>query len=753
VEDHGVVEVWSVAGPALLATLGELVEPVVSAARSPLAFSPDNRLLAHGGVFGTAVRVWDLKSGELAHELWGLLTLPEEIVFDGLGQKLAANDGGTTCLWHLSPARVQLRPVEGELVLAAISPSGRHVALGVEGCEGAVIPIDSGPVRADEDRPDFAALPARACPVFRGDGQDLIAAAFGADDTVLAGIDRDGIVHVWDLQDAEELFHMDLALESKYRYDSDVAACFAPDGRLLAVVVDDYLSTYDWRNEDEVASGSVRGLAWPELRWTPDGRFVGLLLHDSAEALDVEEGELLEEDDALQATESAYGVAGDLALARAFVSLDQSGGRGVRRPDYYDDSVTVSALDGSAEVYWPAESPLLDVRFVGLGERLVAVTVAGVVAVLEPVGIGRAKSVPAPASYLPAAESACDESEDAVEPSPQVRQPDSYVFTFQQLEELIAERSAREPEEPHEAEDDALRVAEELGIDLTAPRVEPTAPPRGIAIPAPAPVAPPTLASLLTASGLKFREEGGAPVLRFSATRTERVELQVREFAGGLLGLYAALPPVRRHKDQAYRSLLEASFQASYAKAFRHDSGALVLAAEVPLAALSPESFTGLCTGLAALGDVNKDDLTAAGLKRPLYLCSLHLGQHLSLDQELETERLSAFLREAGLPIRERGPGHMTTRLTLLGQGLDCIVRVLPTCLSFILVLGGVRPQAEEKLGRLLTLNRSADVAKCGLNSDGDVALLYEVPALYEGLLDHLVSQFTPLLMGAVLSK
>jgi hypothetical protein len=67
--------------------------------------------------------------------------------------------------------------------------------------------------------------------------------------------------------------------------------------------------------------------------------------------------------------------------------------------------------------------------------------------------------------------------------------------------------------------------------------------------------------------------------------------------------------------------------------------------------------------------------------------------------------------------------------------------------------LGGVRPKSEDKLGQLLTLNRTADVAKCGLDSDGDVALLYEVPALYDGLLDHLVSQFTPLLMGAILAR
>jgi hypothetical protein len=317
--------------------------------------------------------------------------------------------------------------------------------------------------------------------------------------------------------------------------------------------------------------------------------------------------------------------------------------------------------------------------------------------------------------------------------------------------------TAAPPRLPAERPDHALGATAAAGPrakDTPTPRKStPASRPPQPAAPAPRPVTPPTLATLLLASSLKSQEIGGAHVVLFSGMQTERVVVQVRELPGGLLGLYTSLPEVRRHRDRAYRHLLEASFQASYAKAFLQDSGALVLAAEVPLATLSPESFTGICTGLAALGDVNKDDLTAdAALKTQLSLCTLAQAGHIALDREAETERLKDLLSQAGLPCRERGPGVLSTSLRLIAE-LECSVRVLPTCISLILYLGGIQPKKEDKLGRLLTLNRSADVAKCGLDSDGDVALLYEVPALYDGLLDHLISQFTPLLMGAVVVK
>ena len=51
---------------------------------------------------------------------------------------------------------------------------------------------------------------------------------------------------------------------------------------------------------------------------------------------------------------------------------------------------------------------------------------------------------------------------------------------------------------------------------------------------------------------------------------------------------------------------------------------------------------------------------------------------------------------------------------------------------------------------RLLELNRAADVARLGLDADGDVALLYEVPEVGPDLFSRVREQFGRLLVGLV---
>jgi WD40 repeat protein len=390
--DDGRVEVWTVLDPRLVARLGDPVEPAVSAARPPLAFSADNRFVAHGGVFGTAVRVWDLRSRELVAELSGLLMLPERIVFAGRGTMLAA-EGGNICAWDLATAGRWAGgglPLAGELGVAAISPSGRHLAFGVEGGEGAVVRLATGTDGGTEVANRDAARPALACPVLRTDGPDLIALAFGTDDEVVAGIDRNGAAYVWDLDGAAQLARIDVAETGEYHDDDQVALSFGPDDSLIAFVIDDVLYVYDWRREEDVvASAVVPSTAWPlDLRWTPDGRFVVLLLRDSVWVLEADGTDWLEGDEAHDVAATAYGHPEGVVRARSFVSLDAPGVRGVRRPGRFDELVRIGCLDGTAELCWPAEAPILDVRYVEPGQRVVVVTVAGTVAILDPVEAG-----------------------------------------------------------------------------------------------------------------------------------------------------------------------------------------------------------------------------------------------------------------------------------------------------------------------------------------------------------------------------
>jgi hypothetical protein len=263
-----------------------------------------------------------------------------------------------------------------------------------------------------------------------------------------------------------------------------------------------------------------------------------------------------------------------------------------------------------------------------------------------------------------------------------------------------------------------------------------------------------TLASLLAASRLPYKKMLGVTFIPFSGERERRGTIEVRESTGAVLGLYVDLHKVRRGKDRVYRSLLEVSFQANYIKAFRNVAKGLGLAAEVPLATLDPESLIGLCSGLAAMADIDKDDLLSEdGLKPRLSPCTRAEAEGIALDGEEQMERLKALLGRSGLPCRERGPGVLTTTLRLASRESDCTIRALPSCLSFGVFLGRIGAYGEERLGWLLTLNWMARVAKCGLDSNGDATLLYEVPALYDGLIDHLLSQFNLLLTGAAVAR
>jgi len=142
------------------------------------------------------------------------------------------------------------------------------------------------------------------------------------------------------------------------------------------------------------------------------------------------------------------------------------------------------------------------------------------------------------------------------------------------------------------------------------------------------------------------------------------------------------------------------------------------------------------------LGDVNKDDLTAAaGLKRPLYSAPSTRAA-LSLDKS-SRPRLRAFLERAGLPIRSRARAH-DHQPHAAGAELDCTVRVLPP--AFLHPCLGRRETARGGEAGHSSPQPPADVAKCGLDSDGEWSA-YEVPLLRR-LVDHLVFQFTPLFVG-----
>ena len=104
--------------------------------------------------------------------------------------------------------------------------------------------------------------------------------------------------------------------------------------------------------------------------------------------------------------------------------------------------------------------------------------------------------------------------------------------------------------------------------------------------------------------------------------------------------------------------------------------------------------------------------------------------------------------------MREIGRGACWISLGLPGiaEPLDVGARPGEHVLSVIAYLRGTKPRGNQGayMRRLLELSRDADVARIGLDGDGDVSLIYEVPEVHPGLLDRVGTQFSLLIAGLV---
>ena len=307
---------------------------------------------------------------------------------------------------------------------------------------------------------------------------------------------------------------------------------------------------------------------------------------------------------------------------------------------------------------------------------------------------------------------------------------------------------------------------DQLGSRTTCPRpgcdselqVNPFSIHPGAATPvvlSPMPRATPSLTNLMTQSGLRYLDIGGGSLaVSFEGTRAERLIVHARTLAGGLAFFAVSLPkPGMFGGEAALRSLLGVSFRADYVKALVLPDGELALACEQHLPLLSPARVRGLVAGLAALGDVRKDDLAdAAGWDRRLVACGLAKAADIALDPALATAAIRDLAARRGLVTREAGSGTLVVGLQLQGTAIELrlAIQVSEGLISFIASFGDLRPKGNKGvyMRRMLELNRSADVARVALDTDGNVALLYEVPEVGPELLDQIGEQFGPLLAG-----
>ena len=96
-----------------------------------LSYSGDGQLLASGGD-GGEVRVWDPGTGEALRTLAGQVGPVRSVVFSPRGNLLASSDGQSLWIWNLASGLpwIKQRLEEGELGALAFFPSGKYLASG-----------------------------------------------------------------------------------------------------------------------------------------------------------------------------------------------------------------------------------------------------------------------------------------------------------------------------------------------------------------------------------------------------------------------------------------------------------------------------------------------------------------------------------------------------------------------------------------------------------------------------------------------
>jgi hypothetical protein len=274
----------------------------------------------------------------------------------------------------------------------------------------------------------------------------------------------------------------------------------------------------------------------------------------------------------------------------------------------------------------------------------------------------------------------------------------------------------------------------------------------------------PSLAQLVGDMGLPFQNVGDGRFVTAFAGDERPVHVQFQSIGESDIGLVVFLPtPEATERKTLYDRLLTTSFGVGFAKPILLSDSTLALAAEVPLRSLTPAALEGIARSLSRLGN-----LTATTLSDPIRLeenkqsCAgdqltyLHVdvgdasGQvpHLFETAGMPCEILtdSSFVCETQARLWETGPTEW------LGMKVRLGVNVNERFLFFTVYFSGFKPCGDEEayLADLLRLNQDHVVAKTCIDSDGDVAARFDVPAPYEGLVEDAWSRLEPLVADVV---
>lgn len=264
------------------------------------------------------------------------------------------------------------------------------------------------------------------------------------------------------------------------------------------------------------------------------------------------------------------------------------------------------------------------------------------------------------------------------------------------------------------------------------------------------------LAELLVGSGLDHHEiRGGEFEIPIPGGQRKRTVLFASASSDSVVRIVAPLVrlPSRWGKPRGRPFILERLLQitrrASYAKAIALGPDAFALAADLPIAALTPRLMRGVILSLASLGDIKTDQLVKAGWWEESRVKALQvLDDYLRLDVDEARSGAIAVLRDASIEVDERDDqvmasiDHRDEFLVVFVEPVSSVV----TLMVFPQWQMRAPIRGERYMVRLLELNRDASVAKAGIDADGDVVLIYQLPQLAPGLLPHAWDELARLL-------
>lgn len=319
-------------------------------------------------------------------------------------------------------------------------------------------------------------------------------------------------------------------------------------------------------------------------------------------------------------------------------------------------------------------------------------------------------------------------------------------------EEEEARLKAAEEEAERQAAVAERQAEQKIKEAYSAPPTIPTS------TPAPAPATAPTwgnISDLLGATGLKFQEiSPGTVAVPFHSERAENLVVMAKLLDKAVL-LGVMLPkPAKRADEAALFNILRVAYQVNYVKAVAYESEDLAFGCEIPLSVLTPDVAEGCIRSLSVLGDVNKKDMVDQdGWGQRQMLANHAQGTQFKVDAEESRKAIRRSAEERGFTVTTAGDENLLLEMPIMGAEsppLKVVGFLTERVTSLVAGFGDLQPKGDkvQYMRRLLELSRIADVAKIGLDSTGDVSLMYEVPKVTPDLLGDVIVQFLPLTLG-----